>query len=381
MVVSLILFISSCQRDAPPTPHPENLNQASATPSNSPTAAASATITPIASNSDTIALEALPEVQFLGDGPGQFNVPGGFNFIVKRRRPYRIVYINGPLYEAAQDERVWQIRGQEQLFQVYEAEHDFGAIGANCTIKYVQIDDDVDGRRNRFYLNGNEVHLMAQGMTVNGEFTVGAAGQLTLFAEDSIAANIEVICPPPDPPTPVTSTRTPPPPPTSTPTLTPTPDPILTITPTVDPPEEGLTPTPTPTETLLPPTTPPTTPTVTATAVPQGPAYTRFNFEMAGHSGRNGSCTMRRDTGDLLLVWEMQDGWTDSSTHPDADANGWIELFIPHASIYVEVFCNDGSGEVRMDIHNGVRHPDTGRIVGWLTRGVYHAIEIGWPGD
>lgn len=142
----------------------------------------------------------------------------------------------------------------------------------------------------------------------------------------------------------------------------------------------GLTPTPTvlatATNTAV-ATTPPTTPT--QTPVPQGPAFTRFNFEVAGHEGRDGTCEMKQTTGELLLIWEMKDGYTDSANHPQADANGWIPANITHVNVYVEVFCNTGSGDIRMDIYNGVIDGFSGEVVGWLTRNVHNAIEIGWP--
>ena len=311
-----------------------------------PTHTMTSTSTPTATINSNIP-ENLPNVLFLGDGPGRFTIPAGYNFIIKRNGPYRIVFIDGPTYEAVENERVWKIWGREQLFKVFEDDYDFGLVAANCLITYVQIDDDDDMRRNSFSVNGNQVHRMAQGMTVYGQFTASQAGQLVLTAEDSIAANIEVACPP-----------------TPTPTQTATPPPTSDATGT-------------PTEMA---TQPPSSPTPTWTpTVPVGPAFTRFNFEVAGHVGQNGTCTMRRDTGDLLLVWDMQAGWTDSATHPDADAEGWIPVYIPHESVYIEVFCDVGNGPVRMDIYNGIIHPGTGQLVGWLTRGKRNAIEIGWP--
>lgn len=151
---------------------------------------------------------------------------------------------------------------------------------------------------------------------------------------------------------------------------TPAPPIALTNTPTATP-TEPATPTVTPTALF---TQPPT-----ATSIPQGPAMTRFNFEVAGHVARDGQCTMHRTTGDLLLTWETEEGWQDSSNHPQADADGWIPVYIPFVSIYVRVYCDDGSGPVKMDIYNGVTDPSTGETVGWLTREVRNAIEIGWP--
>ena len=377
-----LFLLASCQNgDEEPTPTPQPANPIGLIDEIIATATSTATITPSATPSSTpspegtpimFGLEAasVPDVVYLGEGPGSFSAQPGFNFIVKRNNPYRVDYESGPDYRAVRNERIWQIRGNAHLFLVFESEHDFGNIEGNCEITYVQIDDDLDGRRNRFYLDGVEVHLMPQGMVVNGRFTLNRSGRLTLFAEDSSAADITVTCAPLPP------TSTPSPTPTTfnpiipLNTETPTPSQIPTITPTIDGPV-ALTETPTPTGTAVPPTEPPSTATITPSptpTVPVGPAYTRFNFEMAGHEGRDGFCYMRRVTGDLLLVWQMQDGWTDSSTHPDADANGWLEVYIPHVSIYVEVFCDTGEGPIRMNIHNGVRDPDSGNIVGWLTR-------------
>jgi hypothetical protein len=142
---------------------------------------------------------------------------------------------------------------------------------------------------------------------------------------------------------------------------------------------------------VFPTTSPGPLPTVTAVSpdptnvapviptISHEPAYTRFNFEVAGHVGRDGTCFMHRTTGELLLIWQMQDGWTDSATHPLADSDGWIPIDISHQNVYVNVYCDAGNGIIQMDIYNGVPHPDDNKLVGWLSRGVRNAIEIGWP--
>lgn len=155
---------------------------------------------------------------------------------------------------------------------------------------------------------------------------------------------------------------------------------LLTVTPAL-PVAVTNTPVPIGTSTPTPTATVTATPTATPTRVPQGPAETRFNFEVAGHYARDGVCTMNRVTGDLLLTWETEAGWQDSSTHPEAGVGGWIPVDIPYVSIYVDVFCDDGSGFVKMDIYNGVTHPQSGEIVGWITREMQHAVEIGWPDE
>lgn len=397
IVVSLVV-VAGCQNNRPDPSPPADI-EASAPPT--PTM----TLTPNTSSisdiesvspSEKDANQAPPSaasglagagpIVYLGEGVQSYTIPSGFKFLVKRHGPYRVEFEPGPTYEGRRNERVWQVENSISLFRIFEEEHDFGTISGNCRINYIQIDDDIDGRRNRFYLDGSEVHTMPQGMVVFGDFMLSQAGRLTLYAEDSIAANITVNCIAPPTRT-VTPTESPTSTPTSTPTTTPT---IPTLTPNVPVSLTGTptstpvpqTPTSTATAVTVTPTPPPSTATIAPTAtptVPIGPAYTRFNFEMAGDAGRDGFCYMHRDTGERLLTWQMQDGWTDSSTHPLADAQGWIEVKIPHVSIYVVVFCNDGSGLVKMKIHNGIVHPESGEIVGWLTRGVRNAIEIGWP--
>ncbi len=378
IIVSLILLQAqqSCRPEPPqPTPIPSPIPLLTAAPTQTiqPTLTSSptATMTPSATSQvlPEAGLESLAEIEYLGEGENNYTIPSGYYFLVKRHSPFRFDKVTGSTYQATANERVWRVSGAIPI-KAYDQEVSFGKVWAGCEIKYVQIDDDPDSRRNRWYIDGKFVHLMDQGMVVNGRFSIPFAGKLVLNAEDSIGAEIDLTCPPK--PTPI--------PPTLTPTRA-TPPSVGANTPNpptpANPPETPATNEPIKTVTAV-----PADATITPTAsptVPQGPAYTRFNFEMAGHVGRNGICYMHRDTGELLLVWEMQDGWTDSATHPLADANGWIEVDIPHPSIYVEVYCDAGDGIVRMNIHNGVAHPDNGQIVGWLSRGVHNAIEIGWP--
>jgi hypothetical protein len=347
---------------------------ASATASATALATASATASTTPQVLPDSGLESLAKISYLGEGVGPYNIPEGFYFLVKRIRPFRFDYESGPHYSAKPDERVWRVQGNSPI-KVYDQEVQFQEVWVGCRVRYLQIDDDSDTRRNNWYIDGKFVHLMPQGMVVEGSFDVPFEGMLTLLAEDSIGADIDVDCPRRG------NTKTPTPlPPTPTATV-----PDATATVVINTPDPtGLTATPfspsaTPSPTVMGTAVPATNTPIPTPTVPQGPAYTRFNFEMAGHVGKNGRCYMKRDTGDELLVWDMQDGWTDSAAHPLADADGWIEVYIPHPSIYVEVYCDAGDGLVRMNIHNGVQHPHNGRIVGWLTRGMHNAIEIGWP--
>jgi hypothetical protein len=378
-IIIVIIFLPTLQLSCRPKPP-------RITPTPPPTVTPSVTATP--EQLPPSGPESLANIVYLGEGSGQFTTPTGTYFLIKRRNPFRFEPVYAATYQAVQGERVWRISGSLPI-KVYEEEADFGNVWAGCTISYVQIDDDDDSRRNRWFLDGNMIYQMAQGMVVYGSFTVTTNGRLTLYAADSIGANIDLTCPPEPTQTPFATplpprpSRTPPAAATPTAVSTTPPNivPNITLTPSYTP-DASVTTAP-PNATGLPTQTPITAVTATITptpspTVPTGPAYTRFNFEVAGHVGRDGFCYMRRDTGDLLLIWQMQDGWTDSATHPNADADGWIEVYIPHVSVYVEVFCDGGDSLVRMDIYNGIEHPD-GRFVGWLTRGVKNAIEIGWP--
>lgn len=370
------ILLAGC--DPPPNPPTTPALTGTAVPTHTTTPPPTFTPSPNLPPSNIEALSELPvvdasamslgDVTYLGGSGQTYQIPSGYQFQVKRIRPFRFDRLSDgtTTYTAVGNERVWSVRSGYPLLKLYDEEHVFGAAYAGCTVTYVQIDDDPDQRRNRFYLNGSLIHTMPEGMVVNGRFSITRSGTLTLFAEDSIAANIEFTCPPPP-----TNTHTPRP--TLTPTPSHTPSQPVTATPTTP----GLVAPPTITATAV-PNTPTITPTPSPT-VPTGPAYTRFNFEMAGQSGRNGACFMHRETGELLLVWEMQDGWVDSATHPLADEEGWIPVDIPHVSVYVEVYCDAGEGIVRMNIVNGIRHPETGEIVGWLTRGIRNAMEIAWP--
>ena len=384
LIIVSTFFLQAQQSCRPvptqPTPTPSSSPVVTAIPTQTtePTLTSSPTATITPSTTPQVlpeaGLEALAEIVYLGEGGQSYTIPSGYDFLVKRRDPFRFDKVTGPTYQATSRERVWRVRGSIPI-KAYDQEVDFGKVWVGCEIKYVQIDDDPDSRRNRWTIDGQFVHLMDQGMVVNGRFSIQSDGRLVLHAEDSIGAEIDLTCPQkstPIPPTPI--------PPTLTPTraTTPASSAITPIPPTpINPPETPATSEPIETVTAVPPNA--TITPIPSPTVPQGPAFTRFNFEMAGHVGRNGKCYMRRDTGSLLLVWEMQDGWTDSATHPLADADGWIEVDIPHPSIWVVVFCDGGEGMVRMNIHNGVVHPENGQVVGWLSRGVHNAIEIGWP--
>lgn len=325
-------------------------------------------------------------LEYLGEG-GTYTIGPGRSFIVKRTSPFRFRNEPGPTYAAAGNERVWaSTLGAPQA--LVETWVDYGYVPAGCSVSYMAIDDDPDERINAFYVDGDMVHEMPQGMVTGGEFRTPRAGNLRLHAVDSIGAWVNT-CEVAETPTP-TGTAVP----TQTVTATPTEEPTLTATPgtpTVSPtPQEGTaTPTPelpSPTTTSLPPTPEVTiTATATSTAVatatpitsatptkgPRLPACLRINFEMSGDVARAGTYEVREVGGRLLYTWPAQEGWYDS---------GWVRgIDISFEDVYVEVYFvpDDGGPTIRMEIVN----PAPGTQYGWLSRGVCHAIEVGWGPD
>jgi hypothetical protein len=264
-------------------------------------------------------------------------------------------------------------------------------------VEYGQIDDDVDNRINRFFINGNVVHEVAQGMVTYGSFVVPETGELTFFAEDSVGmalllcgailtptptAELQTITPtattPPVETATMTATASPTGGPSVTPTETPQGGPLDTPTPTVTLPASSATPTPTASSTTLPTTTPTsTTPpeggqgtvTPTPTKEPRQNACLRINFEVGDDVARRGLYVVREVGGRELASWYALEGWLDS---------GWVyDIDISYPSVYVQVFFyrGDGSEPIEMRIVN----PAPGTPYGWLSRGECHALEVAWP--
>ncbi|MBV7327035.1 hypothetical protein KFU94_01985 [Chloroflexi bacterium TSY] len=176
--------------------------------------------------------QTLPTVVYLGPGPDTFEIDASLQFLVKRpNSDYRAE--PPPSFTANTNERVWSIDFiPEGGVTLYQEGASFGQVDPECQIDYVQIDDNVDDRINRFFIDGNFVHEVEQGFVTYGSFTADTAGELTFFAEDSVGMAV-FVCPVQETATPTsTATLTP----TNTPTLTTTPTPTNTSTPTNIPP-------------------------------------------------------------------------------------------------------------------------------------------------
>ena len=119
----------------------------------------------------TQAVNALPEVEFLGEGAGTYQTTLD-DFIVKRGQE-QYDFVAGPTYEAAEGERVWAVRGTKEAPNVISnSVADLGMAYADCTVEYVGIDDDVNGIRNGFFVGSNLVELIIEGMVFEGSYVV-----------------------------------------------------------------------------------------------------------------------------------------------------------------------------------------------------------------
>lgn len=247
---------------------------------------------------------SLPDVVFLGEGPGEYTLPDGYDtLIVKRFRPFSFGPVDGEsvtLTEADNNSqghiaRVWAMTGDDVPPAHFGEKVELGEFAAGVTVRTVMIDDDDDGRLTRVVNESENVYTVLNPAMVQPiEFTTNHAGTYFVDSADSIAfwpVCVELVTPTPT--ATVTATNTPSPTATATASSTPpatvaaTHTAVSTSTPTATQtatPEPSATPasTHTPTITLTPfvpsvtpgvtPTNPPTlTPTPTVTATPTDP--------------------------------------------------------------------------------------------------------------
>jgi hypothetical protein len=192
---------------------------------------------------------SLPQITYLGQGPQTFTIDPPLKFFVKSYQGGEFFFIahDGPTYHAEPHERVWTINFvPAESIRLFDETKNYGNVEKGCVVNFVQIEDNIDSRRNTFFINGKTLLVVEQGMVTYGSFTVPEAGELTFFAEDSIGMiielclNVQTALPSPSPTDPPqTATEV-----TSTPT--PTIPSLITLT----PPEMTIVPSETPTITL-----------------------------------------------------------------------------------------------------------------------------------
>lgn len=113
-------------------------------------------------------VEELPSVAFLGEGPGTYHARPGERILVKRRYPtFEFVWLDATTYTTTSDiERVWS--SSAPFEDDYHTVLNLGLVNKGAVVSYVAIDDDDDGRLNKFMLDGTVVHTMSQGMVLKG---------------------------------------------------------------------------------------------------------------------------------------------------------------------------------------------------------------------
>lgn len=325
---------------------------------------------------ETLAQE-LPGVAFLGEGPNEYTIGPNQNFIVKRP-VFTFDFEPGPTYTAVGKERVWSISELNAPPQrLFEEWVDLKDKPAGCVVRYIGIDDDLDGRRNSFFLDDELIHTIQEGMVFSGEFVIPRDGNLRLYAADSVGGWIDscvsIIQPTPE----ATATPTLAPSPTATATLlipSPTQDPSITptTTPSPTPTDEFM---PTATSTSIVPTVTETPNTVisivTPTKKPRLNTCLRINFDVGGQSAKRGLYVVQETGGHVLVEWYAEDGWTDS---------GWFrDIDITFEAVYVQVLYYSGPGAAPIEMK--ILNPAPGSPYGWLSRGTCHALEVAWPDE
>ncbi len=330
----------------------------------------------------------LPGIEYLGQGPAEYDI-GAFKSFIVKRTPYRFDSEPGPTYTAVNNERVWSISVLNAVPTAYWDDWiELGTIPAGCVVEYIGIDDDPDDRINKFYLDDEVVKTVTQGLVFSGSFITPRAGNLRFYAKDSVGGwfspCVEIITPTDEPTETPTETPSPTvthtPTPTEEPTETPTPGPSPTPTDGPSPtPTDPATETPTPTETIIPPTSTvtqsPPTPTIDATPEPTRKprllACVRINFDVGGEVARRGLYNVTELGGAVYASWYAEEGWTDS---------GWFrDIDIVFEKIYVRVLYYPGPDTVPTEMK--ILNPAPGTPYGWMARGMCHAIEVAWPDE
>lgn len=131
----------------------------------------------------------LPNITFLGEGPQTFTIDPSLLFVIKTytNNEFLFVTLQATTYQAKRNERVWSTDTfPSSGVRLFDEWISYGNYDAGCLVNFVQIEDNIDTRRNTFYINNNPLLTVEQGMVVYGSFTVPETGELTFFAEDSI---------------------------------------------------------------------------------------------------------------------------------------------------------------------------------------------------
>lgn len=140
----------------------------------------------------------LPQVVFLGEGPGTYVLPDGFDkLFVKKWSPFRFGEITGDTItlteanngrEAGHVARVWAIAGANVPEAHIGEKVSLGRIAKDTLVKTIIIDDDDDTRLTQVINETERVLTVFQPAMVQPiSFTTNHAGEYFIDSEDSIA--------------------------------------------------------------------------------------------------------------------------------------------------------------------------------------------------
>lgn len=157
----------------------------------------------------------LPDVEFLGEGPGTYTLDPGFDtFIVKEwiftnpeaEYPYRVElnHYPGPTYTINASDggnrgyqyRIWQHNGDNSPITFYRGDSviDYGSVDSNCIVEYVLLDDDPGDELVYWYVDDDHVHTGAEGMVSKATFVASKDGDLQVRTTESVAVWIVNPC-------------------------------------------------------------------------------------------------------------------------------------------------------------------------------------------
>lgn len=138
----------------------------------------------------------LPDVRFLGEGPGAYALPAGYAvFLVKKFRPFRFEVVHETNYVSTRlsqtyPERVWACSGACNFVQAYEQLVTLGTYPQGIMLELVVIDDDNDQRINALIADGlvdqPVVQVTEQSMVEYLHFDLPFTAEWSYNAKDSI---------------------------------------------------------------------------------------------------------------------------------------------------------------------------------------------------
>jgi len=142
-----------------------------------------------------VVVGGLPDIRWLGQGPGDFTVDPPRMLFERSRRDGLIQFVTldeTSHYEDDDDSLFSTDWWPSDPVLIRSGEINYGSLPAGCEVNYVQITDDLDPVDNIWYINGNLLQVVTRDWVSYGSFVLPEAGELTLWVEDSSAMIVEL---------------------------------------------------------------------------------------------------------------------------------------------------------------------------------------------